>query len=92
MVGQRHGKQQEMKDKGCFYHRPSCESCPYKDGEISFSAKCIEEYPHGVASLVADIRNSVIISLFKKGVSVTILSKVFKLSKSWTRKIISENW
>jgi len=74
----------EVKDTGCELSR-TCAGCPYESGTLQFSARCKEEYPNGVAGLVADIKRSVISSMYNKGISVTILARIFNSSTTHIR-------
>jgi len=64
-------------DKGCKW-ADSCLKCPYVP--ITIEMRCVQDYPEGIRSLVADIRSSILCSLSEKGVSVTILARVFNMS------------
>ena len=74
-------------DRGCKLWN-KCTECPYDNGTIEFKAKCILDYANGERGLVSEIRSSVLYSLFVKGVSVTILARVFNVSTRAVREAI----
>jgi len=74
-------------DNGCkIWH--SCLTCPYQSVSITVQAGCVDDYPLGKASLIRDIRESVLAGLATQDFSVTILSEVFNMTNNAVRQAI----